>query len=64
MVGEEIDIGIFRNGTLVDFIGDEPSVLQDTVLTSCLFQSQTQLINSDVRWRMGLRNIVCQTARW
>jgi hypothetical protein len=41
MVGEEIDIGIFQNGTLIDFIGDEPSVLQDTVLTSCLFQSQT-----------------------
>jgi hypothetical protein len=47
MVGEEIDIGIFRNGTaLVDFIGDEPSILPDTVLTSCLFQSQT---NSSVQ---------------
>jgi len=41
MVGEEIDIGIFQNGHLVDFIGDVPSNLQDTVLTSCLFQSQS-----------------------
>ena len=39
MVGEEIDIGVYANGTLIDFIGDEPSNLQDTVLTSCLFQS-------------------------
>jgi hypothetical protein len=46
MVGEEIDLGIYQNGTLIDFIGDEPSVLQDTVLTSCLFQSQT---NSSVQ---------------
>lgn len=46
MVGEEIDIGIYQNGTLVDFIGDEPSNLQDTVLSSCLFQSQ---INSSIQ---------------
>jgi hypothetical protein len=39
MVGEEIDIGVYANGTLIDFIGDEPSNLQDTVLTSCLFQN-------------------------
>ena len=39
MVGEEIDLGLYANGTLIDFIGDEPSDLQDTVLTSCLFQS-------------------------
>jgi hypothetical protein len=39
MVGEEIDVGVYANGTLFDFIGDEPSDLQDTVLTSCLFQS-------------------------
>ena len=39
MVGEEIDIGLYANGTLIDFIGDEPSDLQDTVLSSCLFQS-------------------------
>jgi len=39
MVGQEIDIGLYANGTLIDFIGDEPSDLQDTVLTSCLFQS-------------------------
>jgi hypothetical protein len=41
MVGEEIDIGIYANGTLIDFIGDEPSHLQDTVLTSCLFQNDS-----------------------
>jgi hypothetical protein len=41
MVGEEIDIGIYANGTLIDFIGDEPSNLQDTVLTSCLFQNDS-----------------------
>ncbi|HXX72943.1 MAG TPA: carboxypeptidase-like regulatory domain-containing protein [Candidatus Acidoferrales bacterium] len=39
MVGQEIDLGLYANGTLIDFIGDEPSDLQDTVLTSCLFQS-------------------------
>jgi len=39
MVGQEIDLGLYANGTLIDFIGDEPSNLQDTVLTSCLFQS-------------------------
>jgi len=39
MVGEEIDVGIYANGTLIDFVGDVPSNLQDTVLTSCLFQS-------------------------
>ncbi|HKM76083.1 MAG TPA: hypothetical protein VJZ32_06670 [Candidatus Bathyarchaeia archaeon] len=41
MVGEEIDIGIYANNTLFDFVGDQPSNLQDTVLSSCLFQSQT-----------------------
>ncbi|MGA8856067.1 MAG: hypothetical protein WB643_02755 [Candidatus Bathyarchaeia archaeon] len=41
MVGEEIDVGVYANGTLIDFIGDVPSNLQDTVLTSCLFQSNT-----------------------
>jgi hypothetical protein len=41
MVGEEIDIGVYANGTLIDFIGDVPSNLQDTVLTSCLFQNQS-----------------------
>jgi hypothetical protein len=41
MVGEEIDIGIYSNGTLIDFIGDVPSNGQDTVLTSCLFQNQS-----------------------
>jgi hypothetical protein len=41
MVGEEIDIGVYANGTLIDFIGDQPSNLQDTVLTSCLFQSDS-----------------------
>jgi hypothetical protein len=41
MVGQEIDIGVYNNGTLVDFIGDEPSNLQDTTPTSCLFQNDT-----------------------
>jgi len=41
MVGEEIDLGVYANGTLIDFIGDEPSNLQDTVLTSCLFQNDS-----------------------
>ena len=41
MVGEEIDIGVYANGTLIDFIGDVPSNLQDTVLTSCLFQNDS-----------------------
>jgi len=46
MVGEEIDIGVYANGTLIDFIGDVPSNLQDTVLTSCLFQNDS---NSSVQ---------------
>ena len=41
MVGQEIDIGVYQNGTLMEFIGDEPSILQDTALTSCLFQNDT-----------------------
>jgi hypothetical protein len=41
MVGQEIDVGIYQNGTLMEFIGDVPSNLQDTVLTSCLFQNDT-----------------------
>jgi hypothetical protein len=41
MVGQEIDLGIYQNGTLMDFIGDQPSNLQDTVLSSCLFQNDT-----------------------
>jgi len=40
MVGEEIDIGVYQNHTLTDFIGDVPTELPDTVLSSCLFQSQ------------------------
>ena len=41
MVGEEIDVGVYSNGTLIDFVGDEPSYLADTVLSSCLFQNQS-----------------------
>jgi len=41
MVGQEIDIGIYNNGTLVDFIGDETSLLADTAPSSCLFQNDT-----------------------
>ena len=45
MVGQEIDVGFYNNGTMVDFYGDEPTspsgatTLPDTVLTSCLFQA-------------------------
>jgi hypothetical protein len=46
MVGEEIDIGVYSNGTLIDFIGDVPSNMADTVLTSCLFQNTS---NSSVQ---------------
>jgi hypothetical protein len=41
MVGQEIDIGIYNNGTLVDFVGDETSLLADTTTSSCLFQNDT-----------------------
>jgi len=41
MVGQEIDIGIYSNGTLVDYVGDETSILADTLTTSCLFQNDT-----------------------
>jgi hypothetical protein len=45
MVGQEIDVGFYTNGTMVDFYGDEPTSpsgatsLPDTVYTSCLFQA-------------------------
>src|SRR5208282_4109962 len=43
MVGQEIDLGIYNNGRLIDFIGDElaqtGATLPDTVLTSCLFHA-------------------------
>jgi len=41
MVGQEIDVGIYNNGTLVDFVGDETSILADTTTSSCLFQNDT-----------------------
>ena len=39
MVGQEIDVGIYNNGTLMDWVGDEMSVLPATIKTSCLFQA-------------------------
>ena len=41
MVGQEIDVGIYSNGTLVDYVGDETSLMADTTPTSCLFQNDT-----------------------
>ncbi|MGA2784406.1 MAG: hypothetical protein ABSF09_06885, partial [Candidatus Bathyarchaeia archaeon] len=46
MVGQEIDVGIYNNGTLLDFIGDEPSVLADTLMTSCLFQASVTTVGT------------------
>jgi hypothetical protein len=50
MVGQEIDLGIYNNGTMIDFYGDEPTSpsgatsLPDTVLTSCLFQASVPTV--------------------
>jgi hypothetical protein len=39
-VGQEIDIGFYQNGTLVDFLGDSISAMADanSLETSCLYQ--------------------------
>jgi len=39
-VGQEIDVGFYRNGTLADFLGDSISGIADanTLQTSCLYQ--------------------------
>ena len=39
-VGQEIDVGFYRNGTLVDFLGDSVTALADAnqLQTSCLYQ--------------------------
>jgi hypothetical protein len=39
-VGQEIDVGFYENGTLVDFLGDSVSSIADANLlqTSCLYQ--------------------------
>ncbi|HXX73400.1 MAG TPA: hypothetical protein VEI80_06860, partial [Candidatus Acidoferrales bacterium] len=39
-VGQEIDVGFYNNGTLVDFLGDSITALADgdTLRTSCLYQ--------------------------
>jgi len=39
MVGQEIDIGVYQNGTLVDSISEQSTTFADTALTYCLFQS-------------------------
>jgi hypothetical protein len=41
MVGQEIDVGIFHNGTLTDWLSDEEGHMADTTPTSCLFQNDT-----------------------
>ena len=39
-VGQEIDVGFYKNGVLTDFLGDGPSAIADanTLATSCLYQ--------------------------
>ena len=45
MVGQEIDIGFYHNGTLVSVYGDDSYITgwfgADTALTTCLFQNDT-----------------------
>jgi len=45
MVGQEIDIGFYHNGTLISAYGDDSDIAgfftADTVLTTCLFQNDT-----------------------
>jgi hypothetical protein len=41
MNGQEIDVAIYNNGSLIDYVGDETSLLADTTPTSCLFQNDT-----------------------
>jgi hypothetical protein len=55
MVGQEIDLGIYNNGSMIDFYGDEPtspsgaSTLPDTVLTSCLFQASVPTVSGETQ---------------
>jgi hypothetical protein len=45
MVGQEIDLGFYHNGTLVTFLGEDGDItdfgIADTTPTSCLFQNDT-----------------------
>jgi len=41
MVGQEIDLGIYANNSLIDYLGDDVASLADTITTSCLFQNST-----------------------
>jgi hypothetical protein len=41
MVGQEIDVGIYSNGTLINWISDETVRMADTTPSSCLFQNDT-----------------------
>jgi hypothetical protein len=42
MVGQEIDVGIYHNGSLVNLLGDEVATTPaDTIPSSCLFQNDT-----------------------
>ena len=41
MVGQEIDVGIYHNGSLVNFVSDQAWNAPDTTPSSCLFQNDT-----------------------
>jgi hypothetical protein len=41
MLGQEIDVGLFHNGTIQDWVSDEEGSLADTLPTYCLFQNDT-----------------------
>ena len=45
LVGQEIDVGFYMNGNLINFAGDtlwdDQTVAPDTVTTSCLYQNYT-----------------------
>jgi hypothetical protein len=41
MVGQEIDVGIYSNGALINWISDESVRLADTIPSTCLFQNDT-----------------------
>jgi hypothetical protein len=41
MVGQEIDVGIYHNGSLVNFLSDQAMHPADTIPSTCLFQNDT-----------------------
>ena len=52
MVGQEIDIGIYSNGTLVDYVGDETSVDGRYDTNKLPLPERHHNIRTNVRWRM------------